>query len=135
MSGSNVICLNDSINRAVLSALAAADTGIGGMEVLCLQLVFAPDGVERYGDDRLKEIDMAGGQLYTMVGFIYDALPNAQYGEASAAALILFAIILAVILSVIFALIGILSSAVAWEYELWVGRTRRDGHSSHTEDK
>ena len=40
--------------------------------------------------------DMAGGQLFTMVGFIYDALPNAQYGEASAAALILFAIIFVV---------------------------------------
>ena len=40
--------------------------------------------------------DMAGGQLYTMVGFIYDALPDAQYGEASAAALILFAIIFVV---------------------------------------
>ena len=37
--------------------------------------------------------DMAGGQLFTMVGFIYDALPDAKYGEASAAALILFAII------------------------------------------
>lgn len=37
--------------------------------------------------------DMAGGQLFTMVGFIYDALPDARYGEASAAALILFAII------------------------------------------
>ncbi len=36
---------------------------------------------------------MADGQLYTMVGFIYDALPDAEYGEASAAALILFAII------------------------------------------
>lgn len=39
---------------------------------------------------------MADGQLYTMVGFIYDALPDAFYGEASAAALILFAIIFAV---------------------------------------
>ena len=37
--------------------------------------------------------DMAGGQLFTMVGFIYDALPDAKYGEASAAALILFVII------------------------------------------
>ena len=40
--------------------------------------------------------DMAGGQLFTMVGFIYDALPDAKYGEASAAALILFAIIFVV---------------------------------------
>ncbi len=39
---------------------------------------------------------MADGQLFTMVGYIYDALPNAQYGEASAAALILFAIIFVV---------------------------------------
>ena len=36
---------------------------------------------------------MANGQLFTMVGYIYDAIPNAQYGEASAAALILFGII------------------------------------------
>ncbi len=36
---------------------------------------------------------MADGQLFTMVGFIYDALPNAEYGEASAAAIILFIII------------------------------------------
>ncbi len=36
---------------------------------------------------------MADGQLFTMVGFIYDALPDTRYGEASAAALILFAII------------------------------------------
>ncbi len=39
---------------------------------------------------------MADGQLYTMVGFIYDAIPLADYGEASAAALILFAIIFVV---------------------------------------
>jgi multiple sugar transport system permease protein len=39
---------------------------------------------------------MADGQLFTMVGFIYDALPNAEYGEASAAAIILFLIIFAV---------------------------------------
>lgn len=36
---------------------------------------------------------MADGQLFTIVGFIYDALPDAMYGEASAAALILFVII------------------------------------------
>ncbi len=39
---------------------------------------------------------MANGQLFTMVGFIYDALPDTRYGEASAAALILFAIIFVV---------------------------------------
>lgn len=39
---------------------------------------------------------MADGQLFTMVGFIYDALPDTRYGEASAAALILFAIIFVV---------------------------------------
>lgn len=39
---------------------------------------------------------MADGQLFTMVGFIYDALPNSEYGEASAAAIILFLIIFAV---------------------------------------
>jgi len=39
---------------------------------------------------------MADGQLFTMVGFIYDALPNAEYGEASAAAIILFLIIFAI---------------------------------------
>ena len=33
------------------------------------------------------------GRLNTIVGFIYDALPNQQHGRASAAALILFAII------------------------------------------
>jgi len=36
------------------------------------------------------------GQLGTMVGYIYDALPFSNYGQASAAALILFAIILVV---------------------------------------
>ncbi len=36
---------------------------------------------------------MADGQLFTMVGYIYATLPQAQYGEASAAALILFMII------------------------------------------
>ncbi len=40
--------------------------------------------------------DMAGGDLFTMVGFIYNALPEANYGYASAAALILFAIIFVV---------------------------------------
>lgn len=40
----------------------------------------------------------AKGQLNTMVGFIYDALPKMEYGRASAAALILFAIILVVTL-------------------------------------
>lgn len=39
---------------------------------------------------------MADGQLFTMVGYIYAALPDAAYGEASAAALILFLIIFAV---------------------------------------
>ncbi len=39
---------------------------------------------------------MADGQLFTMVGYIYSALPNAAYGEASAAALILFGIIFVV---------------------------------------
>lgn len=39
---------------------------------------------------------MADGQLFTMVGFIYDALPTGDYGTASAAALILFAIIFVV---------------------------------------
>jgi multiple sugar transport system permease protein len=39
---------------------------------------------------------MADGQLFTMVGYIYKVLPNAQYGEASAAALILFGIIFVV---------------------------------------
>lgn len=38
------------------------------------------------------------GQMNTMVGFIYDSLGNAQQGRASAAALILFAIILVVTL-------------------------------------
>ncbi len=38
------------------------------------------------------------GRLNTMVGFIYDALENNQQGRASAAALILFAIILVVTL-------------------------------------
>ena len=33
------------------------------------------------------------GRLNTMVGFIYDALPQQQLGRASAAALILFGII------------------------------------------
>ena len=37
-----------------------------------------------------------GGRLNTMVGFIYDSLSNNSQGRASAAALILFAIILAV---------------------------------------
>ena len=32
-------------------------------------------------------------QVFTMVGYIYSALPQAQHGEASAAALILFGII------------------------------------------
>ena len=36
------------------------------------------------------------GRLNTMVGFIYDALPKMNYGRASAAALILFAIIFVV---------------------------------------
>ena len=39
---------------------------------------------------------MADGQLFTMVGYIYSALPDSQYGEASAAALILFGIIFVV---------------------------------------
>ncbi|MDD7412377.1 MAG: sugar ABC transporter permease [Eubacteriales bacterium] len=39
-----------------------------------------------------------GGRLNTMVGFIYDSLSNNSQGRASAAALILFAIILAVTL-------------------------------------
>ena len=38
---------------------------------------------------------MADGQLFTMVGFIYEALPQAEYGEASAAAIILFLVIFA----------------------------------------
>lgn len=38
----------------------------------------------------------ASGSLNTMVGFIYDALPNDRQGTASAAALILFAIIFVV---------------------------------------
>ena len=40
----------------------------------------------------------AAGRLNTMVGFIYDSLENNSQGRASAAALILFAIILAVTL-------------------------------------
>ena len=36
------------------------------------------------------------GRLNTMVGYIYDVLPNLNYGQASAAALILFAIIFVV---------------------------------------
>ncbi len=36
---------------------------------------------------------MASGQLFTMVGYIYASLPESLYGEASAAALILFVII------------------------------------------
>ena len=40
---------------------------------------------------------MADGQLFTMVGYIYSALPQAQHGEASAAALILFGIIFTMI--------------------------------------
>ena len=39
---------------------------------------------------------MADGQLFTMVGFIYEALPDTLYGEASAAAIILFLIIFAI---------------------------------------
>ena len=39
-----------------------------------------------------------GGRLNTMVGFIYDSLSNNSQGRASAAALILFAIILVVTL-------------------------------------
>ena len=39
---------------------------------------------------------MADGQLFTMVGYIYKVLPNSKYGEASAAALILFGIIFVV---------------------------------------
>ena len=38
----------------------------------------------------------APDRLNTMVGYIYDALPKSQYGQASAAALILFGIILVV---------------------------------------
>ena len=38
------------------------------------------------------------GRLNTMVGFIYDSLSTNQQGRASAAALILFAIILVVTL-------------------------------------
>ncbi len=38
----------------------------------------------------------APGALNTMVGYIYEALPKGDYGEASAAALILFVIILVV---------------------------------------
>ncbi|MBQ8005288.1 MAG: sugar ABC transporter permease [Clostridia bacterium] len=38
----------------------------------------------------------APGRLNTMVGYIYDALPKMNYGQASAAALILIAIILVV---------------------------------------
>ena len=40
----------------------------------------------------------AAGRLNTMVGFIYDALATNNQGRASAAALILFAIILVVTL-------------------------------------
>ena len=40
----------------------------------------------------------AEGRLNTMVGYIYDALPQSDYGRASAAALILFGIILVVTL-------------------------------------
>ena len=36
------------------------------------------------------------GRLNTMVGYIYDALPQMNYGQASAAALILFGIIMVV---------------------------------------
>ena len=36
------------------------------------------------------------GRLNTMVGYIYDSLPKMNYGQASAAALILFAIIFVV---------------------------------------
>ena len=36
------------------------------------------------------------GRLNTMVGYIYDSLPMMNYGQASAAALILFAIIFVV---------------------------------------
>ncbi len=38
------------------------------------------------------------GRLNTMVGYVYDVLPDGRYGEASAAALILFAIIMVVTL-------------------------------------
>ena len=38
----------------------------------------------------------AAGRLNTMVGYIYDVLPDMNYGQASAAALILFAIIMVV---------------------------------------
>ena len=49
-----------------------------------------------FGDD----MGPAGAprRLNTMVGYIYDALPKMNYGQASAAALILFAIILVVTL-------------------------------------
>lgn len=40
----------------------------------------------------------AEGRLNTMVGYIYEALPDSDYGRASAAALILFGIILVVTL-------------------------------------
>ncbi len=48
-----------------------------------------------------------GGRLNTMVGYIYEALPDMEYGVASAAALILFAIIFVVTM-----------------INLWVGKKR-----------
>ena len=46
--------------------------------------------------DKMGPAGIGEGSLQTIVGMIYDALPGAQYGKASAAALILFAIIFVV---------------------------------------
>ena len=51
-----------------------------------------------FGDKMGPVGSYPANRLNTMVGLIYDALPNGRHGEASAAALILFGIILVVTL-------------------------------------
>ena len=51
-----------------------------------------------FGEDMGATGQQAHENMNTMVGVIYDALPSGQYGKASAAALVLFAIILVVTL-------------------------------------
>ena len=60
---------------------------IGGFKEYSSIVGVFGDGMGPVGD---------AGRLNTMVGYIYDALPAMNYGQASAAALILFAIILVV---------------------------------------
>ena len=62
---------------------------IGGFKEYSSIVGVFGDGMGPVGDD---------GRLNTMVGYIYDVLPQMNYGQASAAALILFGIIMVVTL-------------------------------------